>query len=766
MTGSSLFQSKPTPTILLALDTFAIEVMGDVQRVFVQEDAARQTVTLGLALDGSGNLSLLTPASTNSVLDKLISEQAPLPVLLEEAMRLLRTDEVLARAGLAELRNPPLDVFILGDLRHRETAQALFPALALVDQLLASDPYGEAHLFLNIARFASDDEHDDVDADGLISLLKGLGALRSGHIAAARESLKSWVNNDVLRPIDAHIYLFDRAKEGRREVRDIDEIRTIMGNVLMAFMSAGLAQEMASRVSRTTVIELEAPFHSAGAAMIFFDPQPVIEQCAARLSREFITEELVAEAQPPGRVFNDWLTGLKEETGAVQEWMIAALEDTPLELHAHDRRMWLGLHFSGFDFDHVSPQRWAKVIATHDAMFAQSQAPKIQDTLNENIEKLRQRTRQRLDAAVDELPQRPDLYPGGLNASRQLLRRLDDWLEERLTEVESIDAGASPDFERQLAHLAKEAQGIPDLRPFALRLFLLGVMVFYLVEMSVSTLGDVVALSAVAGWLAGGAAALIAMLASVFWLHRKERHLVALREACIRTSEARHARDLETHLRRKLADLVRDLRNKVLESQQRLGDLEASLRELTAEAASLPSQPTSPFRLRAADEAVTDWAYQRWRSSTAEMRRPLLAEQRLLRGWQSLEASALRDRLLTFSRQQFAAIRSLTLTEALRHRQDEGTKAISVLKRSSTPLLRPNFDSLGGGRYAQLNQIIILPPGGTPIRGQILDENWEVVEGIHPRLLIALRVRHLLPLASLEAVQHRAIPTAIREESI
>ena len=528
MTDTPTYHPKPTPTILLALDSFGAAVAEDVLKLFVQENDARQAATIILTLDDAGKLTPMTPAPADSVLGKSIAEQASLAAVLEESVRHLRTEACLTQAGLADMANPPLDVFILGDLRQQRTAQTLFPMLLVVEELLESDPYGEAHLLLNIARFSG--EESDIDARELLTLLQGLEALRLADMTAARKSLQPWTEVQTWRPISTQIYLFDAAKEGGREASDLAEMRIIMGNALIAFMAAGLAQEMATRVSRTALLELKAPFHSAGAAMMVFDPQPVINQCGMRLSQSFIQSELLAESRPPSHVFTDWQEDVAEKIGDVRAWMADAVAETPLEFHADERRMWLGLHFTGFDFDHVSPQRWADVVGAYDAMFARTKAPKIQEVLNERIGKLKQRTLQQLDEALDALPQHPDLYPGGLSAARQMLRNLGEQLEARLDALK-IEEKSLPDLEAQLARLAKESQSVPGIRPFLVRLFLLSVMVFYLVQMLASALLAHTGVSAVAGWIAGGLAVLLTVLAAFFWLHRKERHLVDLREA-------------------------------------------------------------------------------------------------------------------------------------------------------------------------------------------------------------------------------------------
>ena len=763
MTDTQTYQPKSTPTILLTLDAFGAAVAEDIRQLFVQNDDARQAATIILALDDADGLTSLTPVPADSMLGKMMAGQAPLSAVLEESMRHLRTEQSLARAGLADMVNPPLDIFILGDLSQRKTAQALFPALLLVEELLEPDPYGEAHLLLNVARFTG--EESDISASDLLVLLQGLEALRLADVATAKKMLQTWTEVHAWRPLSTQIYLFDASKEGGREVSDRVEMRIIMGNVLMAFMSAGLAQKMTTRVSEAALLELKSPFHSAGATMMGFAPQPVIDQCAARLGKAFIQEELLAESQPPGHVFSDWQENLEREMGGIRAWTMDAVAETPLEFHADERHMWLGLHFSGFDFDHVAPQRWADVIATYDVMFARTKAPKIQEMLNERIGKLKQRTLQQLNEALVALPQHPGLYPGGLNASRQILRSLDERMEARMAELEMKEKSL-PDLEAQLARLAKESQDVPGIRPFLLRLFLLSVMVFYLVQMLSAALSSQTGLSVMAGWLAGGIAVLATVLAALFWLHRKERHLIELREACIRTAEARNAHRLEAYLRAELAELMQSLRSMVEKDRQRLYELEEALTTLVTESQLQQGVPSSPFRLQAADENFIDWAYQRWQPDLDTMRRALLEEQHLLAEWRTTSAETIRQRLLAFSRHQFEAIHALPLAEVLRHRRDEGRDVLSTLQRSATPLLRPDFDEIGGGRYAQLNQMVVLPLGGLAKSGHSTDENWEWVNGLHPHLLFALRVRHLLPLASLQSLQRRAARSAVQEETM
>jgi len=74
------------------------------------------------------------------------------------------------------------------------------------------------------------------------------------------------------------------------------------------------------------------------------------------------------------------------------------------------------------------------------------------------------------------------------------------------------------------------------------------------------------------------------------------------------------------------------------------------------------------------------------------------------------------------------------------------------------PLLRPNFDRLGGGCYAHGARYVLVADPRTSAFASMLEgplAEWEVVTTGDPYVVACCRVRHLIPLAALRDLTRR-----------
>lgn len=756
----------PTPGLVVAVGALGTRIAADVQTIFLRGDPRRAAATTFLTLQfaGAGGQAALVERAEPQEAAPLLPQEACRQVAVAAAglrsaivgaLRELRTHERLAAAGLDEVMAPPLDVYLVADLTDPAAAGALPPLSLLLQDILAQEPDGVGHLLLSTAAFPASEGEAAQEQALVYASLQALDTWTDPQRCASWQPLAAQLGLEQALPCGLRVYLFDSRKEGTREVKDLAELVVIMGNCLLALLSGGLAQRLAAALPVSTLREHRAPYSSAGASALIFEPEILLDACAARLADEFLGAEVVPGVIPDPQLAAGWADEVIGQAGPVRRWIERVCAETPAEIRATEDEWSIGLHFARFGFERIDKEAWAEAIDNYDALFGRTKLPAYRQAMDANAQALTQALIANQDAAIEALPQQPSLYPGGLAAARRALQRLSAAWTERGEKVGAVGAALPPREKEDLAALELAAREFPDLPAFIGRLILLVTLQVY----SFLTIAHGLAPDRPAGgpwaWAITALVGLLIVGACVLWLWRKARRLIVLRERCVGNSEAKYAAVLEGMARERLATLCQTLNNRISAALEQLAGLEkevATARDVLVRRQERPEGQDTFFRVQVSDAGVVNWAYRRWRIAPEDLRQPLFVEGRLLTGWRSLTAVALVERLLTHMQPLFADVRGLTLQDVLIQRGREAAQHMLLgLPRDAVPLQRPNFDRLGGGGNANerrylVNQPTALVAGDQQLQSAFAD--WELVTG-DPYAVISCRTRQMLPLAAL-----------------
>ncbi len=258
------------------------------------------------------------------------------------------------------------------------------------------------------------------------------------------------------------------------------------------------------------------------------------------------------------------------------------------------------------------------------------------------------------------------------------------------------------------------------------------------------------------GWLLVLIAAIATAAAAFFQRFRQYHKLITLRRCCTRRLECTYAAVIENTVRRQIRNLLSSLTDDLETAEQQLQNLCVTIDDTKTELATTQCaviNHVSLFRQSAVDQTFVERTYHRWHRSPDNLRDPLLKDKKLLTRWRTLEIGGLKDDLLEYGRQVFAQMQTMTLQETFRQKRSEEIGEFwSLLEDGASPLLRPNFDRLGGGGYAYITHHLLTESiqtfRPTPLWTNRLND-WEIVVTSKPYVLISTSVRQLLPLVAL-----------------
>jgi hypothetical protein len=681
--------------------------------------------------------------SRKQVYQQLISAILPLSARLSKALHDLRAHERLLKLGLGDLRALPLDVVILADLTETWSSGALFPLIAILQHHLTNEPYARGHLLLSTAMFppfaegtsesqqAHSANKQQREAE-LYATLQELDALADRDRPDVRQNLAEDLQLASLDPLPFRIYLFDHLKDGTLEVKDHSELRLIMGNFLLTLLLGGLAHRLAEEISLVEIQDRQAYYSGAGATALIFDPQPLIHACAARLGAEFLATECAVAPTTPGPE-DELSSDLIAHLGNLRNWWEHLVNNTSLELRAEQNGLHLGLHFADLGFESLREEDWASAIVDYSITFAQEKLPSYQEKLGKNLTSLKDNVLSRLAASIDTLPQSARAYPGGLQNTRRSLETLIEHLAKRA----DVLSRSKPD----IISAAQEEADLEALREAAQRLFLFPSPF----DQIIALLNRFLNLDPLIRW----------------WRYRNTK-IVSRRDRCVRNAEQKCAAQLDQIARNHLTELCQALQTQIIHALESLAELEtmlSNIQEQLEERWQAFPPADSPFRILAVDLSAADWAYRQWQPPAEKMRHDILEKHRLFAGWQEISTEALMNRLLSYGREIYAPVADLALEDILQHRDQGKTESLlPLLAQGTVPLLRPDFDVMGGSTLALTLRYLLICKPNIPDFLPVVETSladWEIVSTGNSHFSACCLVRHLIPLAALHVLTQR-----------
>lgn len=717
-----------TPALVLTVGTSLVPVASDVKNIFFRSDLRRKVTTRFLTLDFRAKQPELTEVETvargkpvnnisYSQVMALTRENADsIQNGLRAVLHDLRSHEKLLEVGLGGKAHLPLDVMILADLAEPESA-ALPILLPYIHALLTDEPYAKVHLLLSIAVFSENSKEHANTYETLNALYEIL-------------------ENKQL-PCLPQIYLFDRYKEGVWEAYDMGELQTILGNFVLALLSGGLAQRLAHQVAQLDVTETRAYFCSASATALIFDAARVQQACIMRLGAEILAMEfhskIIPDPIPAEEIAADFCLNYANP----QIWISRLCRDA---LFHSQGETGIELHFSDLQFEDVPMEDWARTIQAYDDHFKERQYPIQTDLVLRNAAGLKEEFLDHSTRLIQSLPQQPRLYPGGVEAARRVLERIQKNILK--LHFDSIDPVATErDCNQQirisLETLERAMQSLPKPPTWLVRL---------------------------PGLLRKPAIQLFNLL----FLYRELKTITDLRQNSVRLVEQKYEVLIKEVIHQGLNELARawvmdfDRQKRSLKRlQSSLDKLLTEFKERTKQAASSPSL----FRLSALDEAVLAWAYYQGKRPQDGFRHALLGEHGFLREWPKSNSQSLQEGLERFCSEVYQPLSKTDLEEALHHRHGGDADSLAhSLMQGSVPLLRPNFDQTGSGTSFQLRFLQCNDPSCSSLYPTFKadEQEWEYVNTDDVLIATCCRVRMMIPVTALTQVLERRNTTGGR----
>lgn len=718
------------PALVLTIGSSLVNAIGEVKRIFLHSDARRDATTrfLSLTVHGDGAEWLVLgeqttdkkteAASPAQVQERVKSNAEMIHSGIRSALHELRSHERLIEVGLGGNSSLPLDVIVVADFVEPEAAslELLLPAL---EDLLTHEPYARVHLLLNIAVFDEDPS-------------------ASAAVHAGLQILQSVLREAVLATLP-QVYLFDRYKEGVWEAHDAPELQTILGNFLLALLSGGLAQHLAHQTAQPDVDEHKAYFCAASATTLIFDMRQLQQACAMRLGAEIIEAEFHSKIDPDPAHVNELAADFTINHANLHLWAGRLCRDT--QFHVLPGGKDVELHFADLQFEDTPMQDWVGAIRGYDTRFKEVQFPHQLTLIQKSASELNDEFLGEMSVFVQELPQQPRLYPGGVRASQFVLAKIRADMQSAQSEsmdMQELEASWNTKITSSLETLEKEIHALPKPPAWILRipLFLRTPVI---------------------------------QLFNMIFLYRELKFITEMRQTCVRLMEQKYEALAQEEIARRLTKLGKGWLSaldkharEVKRLQTALDKLQRQFKKRTAELISSPSQ----FRLSVLDESVLTWAYYYGNRPQEGFRRTLLGERSFLSDWQKANIKILGERLDIFCRDVYQPLANVDLEEALHHRNGKDANVLGLsLLQGAVPLLRPNFDQTGSGTSFQLRFFQCREPLSSSLYPTFKKDaqEWEAISTDDLFIAICCRVRMLIPRSALEHILSRGGDAIVNE---
>lgn len=662
-----------------------------------------------------------------------IGESPRLKSKLAQMLHDLRVHENLLKLGLGEVQNLPLNIFVVADLTDPVSTGMLYPFLGILQNIMSKEPLGKGHLLLNIAAFPPD-QTEDGKRDKTIKAQRYMAMkLLESFLDPHQENLRNWLEDNLpierIDPLTFPIYLFDYRKEGVFEAKDYSELKDIFGNFLYALLSGGLAHRLGENLSIAEIQDRCAYYSSAAATSADYSPAPLIEACAAHFGEEILSVEMESE----GARRQDIEELAQEAISKLQpprSWLEGFIAGAELEIEGDADSYHVALHFADLNFEDLPEEDWVANIRQYVKNFEQEEIPLYQQKIAENTGTFRIEVITKLEEIIENLPQNPRGYPGGLKTARAVYNNVEMWLETHIHSLANMQSGPKEvtSFEPDLNALERAVQDLHEIPAILAPL--------------VKLLNQFLPLEGL-----------------IRWLRYRNVPLIPLRKTCVLNAEHRCAKVLDDLAKTELISLGDELKNRLEKAQETLTDLEScysSIQENLAEIWETYPPADSIFRVSAVNAPIGTWAYQRWRQPQERIWPALLKEHHFLSGWRTVSAEELKDRIFNYGVHVFTPLRDLTIEDVVSERKDiTFTSIIRNLIQGSVPLLRPNFDALGGGSHTHTGQYLFV---ANPSESKLIEDSqdllkdWVAVATGDPYTVACMRVRHFIPLNALQEI--------------
>jgi hypothetical protein len=776
----------PTPAIILAVGDFANKVIDQVRTIYLRSDQRRSNVSLfySIELNEAGILGLITHGINNLPEGNIESEPFQSSVvsqprlferrncfrqavkstdhLINELWRILheiRNHPGLIDAGWMEEHDVPINIFLVLDVKEPYAAGIAIPIIALLNEVVSNTSLCQAHVLINSAVFpqqvVKDSEKTWLQQDlDMFTFLQELNTFL--HIDS--EVSKRLYKTMRIQPVDylgLPIYLFDLRKEGVAVVSDQNEMIVMVGNALLALLQDDLARFLLSRVNEMEAQDTQSFYHGIGTTAIIYDPLSLQEAIASQVVFEFLERIILSEAGN-FQLIQEALDQFKKEIADLRnclERLVFQISPTISHVVIDPKTLEFdlllrNLNLQDLDYEYVHTTPWVEKITNFDVYFESELFPLVCEKFDENSQDLKTQTFNLLDNWINELPFTSQLYPGGLDTFRRILEEFEDTLIDRQQKLKTLDDDIP--FKQQVVsvELSTKLEDIQTLLRKAPKLTrLIRILPRFLRY-----------------WLA-----------PLYYFRRYGPQIVLLKnlkDECVDLLQRKLALLIQTEALDRLNELLTGYMEVIQNAQNDTASLLAKMQvvqnHFSANFGEFPLGKESNgwaniFRVPAVDTNLAEWAYKKWYPEFNPWITEMYVDSGLFDDWKNVKANDIADWLKKRAAKAYKPLWDLTLEDIFGLWAEPGDKfksdspliqsTIITSINASRPLLRPDFDAVGGPGISLVSRhaLICHPewrfsqiPETFPER-----ERWRLVYTGDPYVALFTQVR---PTISLEVL--------------
>jgi hypothetical protein len=778
MEPHNLSNQLPSLNLVLALDAFCEQIVSSLHQPYMggnpayqntrllalrKKEQAFQLVDLGhepaLTFSSDASQTLvqygdLRREAYKSLIDNSVNLRQDLEIVLHN----LRAHPQLLQSGLSYGLFVNLNICLIGDLTNPHTSGLLLPLFAVLHDILAGEPYCSLSCLLRVGLFP---QTRMLNLDNPISARISQESAAGLHVALhdldnflhpAINGLYRRVAMDLelpdREPTFQNIFLFDRRKEGSLMVQDEQELSVIMGNFCLALLSGDLPQRLVGS-SEAYDSEQNPVYKSAAASALLYTPERLLQACAAWLGEAFLANAIPEEQSPAPAWVTDLTKKILPELGTLVEWLELGCQGMPFQPSQGDGLPGLAMHLEGPSFQNIPPSEWADLLRRYGDHLFETELPVFCEGFLIKLAAIQSQKVGRLQTWLQGFTQDGLGMGAGFRTLTQAAQVVEGRILENLQHVQDLmalkSAFTQSEFETALQALESLAAQ-PPYRPSvkSLRITLRE-------EFARQQTG----LKGIRGfrtWLSD---------VILRWLRRGEMRLIAARECCLHFLEQACINRFLNSVLPGLQWMGETMQGLLVQSYEDIDNLQETfhLSQALLKAESEKNQaalftPAPLFRPNVVSPAVFRWASERWRPAWEEMQFALIHQFGILNDWRQLSPEMLVERLLAYCRMIYAPeLASLSLMDIFDHSEARLPQGLPpVMVAGSIPLLRANFDRLGGGATTgEIHGLQTHDLQAETIQALAVQTSleWESVGSSDRRALFIYQVRQGLPLKSL-----------------
>lgn len=765
-------QTKVSPSMVIGIGPFGWGILERVSKLYFASDEARRRITKFVCLgqinetykldllpiheeDGKTPAKIQYPQSVSAAkrqefIEALVRSADQIRASMNVSFHEIRTHEDLFQIELDQRLEKAINLFIVADLTDPMSAAALLPLTFLLQDITQHTDNAFGHLLLNTAIFPERDDLDDKDEVGLYAALIELDQAFTNVSGKGLQDLMAAMSIQNKVPLSFPAYLFDFRKPNDNDVRDLKELNIIFENSLIGLMLGDIPTTI-SRSRPLGYIQRKGLYYSSiGASCLVYEPEPLIENCSILFAQRLLNEGFLSKAY-----HDKGLLELTDQTltrlGILPEWygqllagtthsMVILEDQTPAVVGNTT-----GLKLSPIDFENIKDTPWPTEIDEYSKKFINEVLPKTRIELGSRSTRFGSEQIVSIIGLLEEQIQNPTMYPQGPTAIKDLISSLEEAIVNFKADIEvrRKKLKPSPDEENitrdlnEIRNILKKAKDLPSFW-------------VYIPRFLRKPFGFMFNLK----WIVKNFIKLTLLKRKIL-LRLKQRNAILTELVVLDCIEQAFC-----EMNAKLNDFkaqVNAFESMIIDTAYLLQQL------LTNGVESRRSQIVcdETFRVSAVDATFTQWAYEKYQKPASSLVVDLLTKEKIFERWMSLTAKEFKESvlgackqlyhpLMGFHLEQVLATRLSLLREDVTHPMDVTFDPITPLLRTALPLMRPNFDAMGGSEYSTQRYFLLAENRDSQFIKSVLEKHNEVnyccVDD--PYIIAAVTIRDLM---SLEA---------------